>query len=128
MITDTFDDFKVKALKSLQAAREDTKAKLSDNPDVLISQLSITASHYARLQYILADADYWYKINKAELLPKSEEGGTALEKQVKLEAASAAYRNWRDMIDNYAKALKERISLGQSALGYYKELKSSNAG
>lgn len=128
MIAESFDDFKSKALKALEAARDSTKIKLSDNPDILINQLSETSAHYSRLQYILADAEYWYRMRKAELLPAKDLEGMAFERQVKLEAAAAAFRHWRDMIDNYAKALRDRISLGQSALGYYKEIRSARIG
>ena len=109
----------------MRSARAETKGVLSDNPDILIGELTKTSSWYATLQYILAEADYWYQSYKIIALPHREEGKTELDRESRLASETAERKHLRDAIDDYSGALKERISLGQSALGYYKELRAN---
>jgi hypothetical protein len=120
-----FDEFKEKARKMMQEARFTTKGMLSDNPDILLKQLAETSAWYTALQYILSEADYWYQSYKVIALPGKIDDLTELDRKTALRSKTAERRELRELIENYSAALKDRISLGQSALGYYKELRAS---
>lgn len=124
----SFDEFKNDVLVLLASARKETKGILSDNPDVLIRELTVAQAWAATLDYIWAEANYWYLISLDKALPPKDSGMTELDRNTKLNSATASERYVRDKIEDYGKALHARISLGQSALGYYKELRASKVG
>ena len=85
---------------------------LSDNPAELQVQLREIEAWYGRVSTLLAHADYFLDIHASRILP-NKESGTELERKTSLDALCAPQRRFRDVLDGIARAISQRVSLGQ---------------
>jgi hypothetical protein len=92
------------------------KECLSDEPQLLIGQLSDIEAWNSRMQFLLAE---WNSILSQESLSKLPESGTELERKTVQKAMISQTQEQRDKLDAICDAIKTRITLGQSFLKYY---------
>lgn len=105
----------------LKRVFEVLKNRLSDEPELLVSDLKDAESYNARVSYILAQANTFVSKGRLHHLPGKDQVERELERKVILEANTAPIVEFRDKIETLVHSLKVRISLGQSLLSYQKQ-------
>lgn len=95
------------------------KKRLSDEPELLIKELSEAEQWTARVHYLLAQANSYLDRASAWYLPEKDAIATELSRKTVLESNVAPMREMRDKIEGICTALKTRISLGQSLLKWF---------
>lgn len=103
--------------KELADVFEKLSESLSDDPTLLIGQLSDVEAWNARVQYILAEANSWLESLSAESIPEKQDK-SELERKILLAAAVAEPKQLRDKIEALVDSIRTRITLGQSILKY----------
>ncbi len=88
----------------------------TDNPKVLAEQLAtieawqaVVSSRYRKAQQDLSEI-------KAKCLYPPEKGMTVMDREIRLDADVAEYKNKADQLGDIADIIKRRISLGQTIL------------
>lgn len=125
MISKNFDELVLQIDVAMKTIYPEAKKQLSDNPDSLLEQLRAIDSYHTRLQFILSEADYYYNKAKLERLPPKEEGMTQIDRECSLSANTAKEKQMRNLVEDMCRALRDKISLGQSMLKYFTELKQA---
>jgi hypothetical protein len=112
-----FQEWCKKANPSLKEVEELMACKISDQPEILIEQLTEIEAYNGRVGYLLAQAEGHLDHYQFLLLP-SKEGITDFERKVRLEYEVSEIRKWRNRIENISDSIKTRITMGQSILKY----------
>lgn len=109
-------------LKSIFAV---LRKQLHREPEELIADLVEAEAHNARCCYILAQANSF--LDKASLfyLPSRDEADRELDRKTLLESRVAHIREMRDKIEGMCNAIKQRLILGESVLGYQRSFNLS---
>lgn len=94
--------------------------KLSDEPQQLIRDLEVIETWNSRMGFLLAEANSYLDKGKYLLLP-DKEGKTEFDRKVSLDHAVSEIRQWRDRIESICDSIKQRLILGESILGFYKQ-------
>lgn len=91
---------------------------LSDEPELLVGQLSDIEAWNARVQYLLAEANSWLdNMHKLELPSKDDR--SEMERKILLASAVSEPKQIRDKIAALCDSIKTRITLGQSMMRYH---------
>lgn len=91
---------------------------LSDEPELLVGQLSDIEAWNARIQYLLAEANSWLESLSALNIPEKHDK-SELERKILLASAVSEPKQIRDKIGALCDSIKTRITLGQSLLKYH---------
>lgn len=100
---------------------------LSDEPEVLIKDLEDAEVWNARAGFILAEANSWLDKARKYYQP-GKEGKTEADRKALLDAAVTDIAKFRDFMEVITDAIKSRLMLGMSVLGYLKQLHAQPAG
>jgi hypothetical protein len=92
------------------------KIPLSDEPQLLIGQLSDIECWNSRMQFLLAEANTIVSQQSFRELPQH---GTELERKTFLKSITSENQEKLDKIEALCDAIKTRITLGQSVLKYF---------
>lgn len=85
-------------------------------PRQLTDSLGMAIGYFYHAREILAKAEYFLILAKRFKLPPKEEGVTALEREVVMDANVADETLFRDLADATVDAIKEKISTSQTLL------------
>ena len=118
MILDSFDAWKEKVRPDVAHVSNLLKQAISDEPSTLIQDLTHIEVWNARIGFILAEANSFLDRATFEMMPDE---GTALEKKAMVESRVAPIRETRDKIEALMNAIKQRLILGESILGFQKQ-------
>lgn len=103
-------------LCEVEAVQIMLRAPLSDNPRVLVEQLTQAEAWYGRVMTLLADANAYLDLAEYEHLTKIDRSLTVLERQTVLRALVVRERRLRDVLEGMGEALKNRGILGMSLM------------
>lgn len=92
---------------------------LSDEPQLLISQLSDIEAWNSRMQSLLSDANTDLDLKSFETLPVKDANQTDFDRKIIHTSRISGSKMVRDKIEGLCEAIKTRITLGQSILKYY---------
>lgn len=94
--------------------------RLSDEPEELIGDLQDAEAWNSRCQALLAQANSW--LDRATHHLMTEKGSrTDFERKAELGASIAPIRLVRDVLEGFCEALKQRLILGSSLVGYHRQ-------
>ena len=95
---------------------------LSDEPEKLIRDAEDAEVWYSRAGFLLAEANSWLdkarKYYQPDKLDKTEADRKAI-----LDEAVTDIRKFRDFMEVITDSIKQRLMLGMSVLGYYRQFK-----
>lgn len=90
---------------------------LHDEPELLIRQAEEIEAHYARIGFLLADANGW--LDRAKDFNKvPRDWGTEADRKSCLDAIVSPVRVVRDKLESLLDAIKQRVILSESLLRY----------
>jgi len=100
--------------------------KLSDEPEALIKDLIEVESWNGRVGFLLAESNSWLDRFALTAMPPKEQGKTELDRETLLDSETAPIRLVRDILEHYCDAIKNRLVLGESILGYQRQFANGN--
>lgn len=110
----------VEIIKRIQSLME---VKLSENPNVLIGQLTEAERWRTRAKSMEAWGNSYLDLAERRLLVPPDRGSyTDTDRQVHLAAACNRERRFRDVCSGLVEGIDRRVSLGQSILKKHEEL------
>lgn len=92
--------------------------KLSDEPEVLISELQDIECWNGRIGALLAQANSWLDRYKLISMPIKEESKSETDRKLALDKEVAPIRLVRDTLEHFCDSIKQRLILGESILAY----------
>lgn len=114
----SFNDFKVAALKDYDEIKAILSTPLREDPHDLADDLAKIEAWGSRISYLLAKADGYLDMAESQrLLPKDPKQYSDLDREKHLAAACAKERVLRDLLESMSKGISSRIMLGMSNLG-----------
>jgi len=121
-----FEDFKTQKAGYLTSVLTVLKSPLPDEAEPLWQALRDAEGYCGYLQFILAKADAYLDTAERRELEKvireNTEKMPAYEKEVQVRARCVDEREFRDYVRGLLEAIKQRINLGQSRLGYMRDV------
>lgn len=97
-------------------------AKLSDQPEVLKSQITTIEAYFWRTHRLMSESEMYLDIAQWEAL-KTSQGKNATEKKYWVDYAVRKERLFRNYLEGLTKSIAKRIEAGQSILAYEREKK-----
>ena len=98
------------------------ETKLSDDPELLVRQLTEAEKFGTRAKNMEAFADSYLDLAERErLVPHDRSSYTDIDRGVELAAAVSRERRFRDICTGLVAGIDRRISLGQSLLRYHEQ-------
>lgn len=120
MISEEFEQWLAATSEELKDPIELLSLKLSDDPNQLLHQMCVIETWYSRLGFLLAEANTFVDRANVFYRPAKDGEKSEMDRKIELEGRTAHYREWRDKIESLLNAIKQRIILGESCLGYHK--------
>jgi len=123
MILLSYKDLETQAKEVLTAIGTLFQCPLAEEADVVEAQAKEIEAWYSNVLYLLPIAEKYYRKEQAKLLESYKKEavskglkGTDYEKEIYINDKASEYRELRDMMENMAKAIGQRISLAQSII------------
>lgn len=120
----TFKEYADANLPLLNEVQKEMAKSLDDLPAIMDSQARKAESYHERIKSIVSDADLYLDVAKERQLrqigPRSKEF-TDLDREIKLDAAVAQERRFRNIAKGICESLETRISYSQTRLRVFSQ-------
>lgn len=122
MIFQEFKDWSDKILPEVEEVSKLLQTPMSDEPELLIRDLTKAEVWLGRFHALLAQANAYLDRYSFEAMPPKGER-TEKDREVLLDSETSPIRLVRDTIEGYTESIKTRLSMGQSLLRYHTMMK-----
>ena len=98
--------------------------KLSDEPPILVEEISEAESWYSRTGFLLSEANGW--LDKATFFYlKPKDKTTDLDRRLELDSVVSDIRMIRDYLQILLDGIKQRVIMGESVLRHLTQLREA---